>query len=75
MVFWFFRVRNTSAKFRVPIVQTWASANLTEGSEQHPLRAWAWTFWELDVKCPDLPEGSTIELCCKATDSSYNVSE
>eukprot|EP00041_Stephanoeca_diplocostata_P011064 m.179828 g.179828 ORF g.179828 m.179828 type:complete len:564 (+) comp18398_c0_seq9:310-2001(+) len=53
--------------------KTWTSANLTDGSDQHPLRAWAWTFWELDVKCPDLPEGSTIELCCKATDSSYNV--
>jgi len=53
--------------------ETWCQAELTEGSEQKPNRAWAWTFWEADVMVPANKIGSTIELCCKATDVSYNV--
>eukprot|EP00658_Telonema_sp_P-2_P026675 TRINITY_DN20798_c0_g3_i1.p1 TRINITY_DN20798_c0_g3~~TRINITY_DN20798_c0_g3_i1.p1 ORF type:complete len:457 (+),score=118.61 TRINITY_DN20798_c0_g3_i1:37-1407(+) len=55
--------------------KTWTSADLQEGSEQDPSRAWAWTFWEasVPVQVPENAEtGDTIELVCKATDASYN---
>lgn len=53
--------------------RTWHTANLKEGSEQHPSRAWAWTFWEIDIPKPEgLPDGAEIEICAKAIDASYN---
>eukprot|EP00656_Telonema_subtile_P009952 TRINITY_DN14731_c0_g1_i6.p1 TRINITY_DN14731_c0_g1~~TRINITY_DN14731_c0_g1_i6.p1 ORF type:complete len:263 (-),score=57.28 TRINITY_DN14731_c0_g1_i6:64-852(-) len=54
---------------------TWTSAELEEGSEQHPARAWAWTFWSASVPVV-LPQGTKtgdqVKLICKATDASYN---
>jgi len=53
---------------------SWTTAELQQGSEQHPTRAWAWTFWEAEVPFPKgSRDGDEIELCCKATDSSYNT--
>lgn len=49
--------------------KTWEEADLKEGKDQNPSRAWAWTFWELKVK-DDLKNKTII---CKATDSSYNI--
>lgn len=49
--------------------KTWTTAKLTDGSEQQPHRAWAWTFWEAELTAPK--DGPVI-LCCKATDASYN---
>jgi len=52
---------------------TWHTADLKQGSEQHPLRAWAWTFWECEVPKPQgLQDGATVEICAKAIDVSYN---
>jgi sulfite oxidase len=53
---------------------TWHTATLTEGKDQPPHRAYAWTFWtcDLPVSCPP-DEEVEVELCCKATDASYNV--
>ena len=55
--------------------ETWHTARLDEGSEQHPARAWAWTFWSADVPVARsmLLPGRRVELCCRATDASYNV--
>jgi len=54
--------------------KTWHTAELKEGSEQHPTRAWAWTFWECDVPKPDgLKDGATVEICAKAIDVAYNT--
>ena len=36
-------------------------------------RAWAWTFWEVDIEVPDGLVGKTMEIISKATDASYNV--
>lgn len=52
---------------------TWATAELKDGSEQHPTRAWAWTFWEADVPVPDALRGKQISILCRATDVSYNT--
>lgn len=53
--------------------KTWHTAELKEGSEQHPLRAWAWTFWQCDVPKPEgLKDGDHVEICAKAIDVSYN---
>ena len=53
--------------------KSWCTGNLTKGSDQPQGRAWAWVHW----KCRGVPatmseDGTTIELCCKATDSSFN---
>ena len=55
--------------------ETWHTAELDEGSEQHPTRAWAWTFWSASVPVTRdmLLPGRRVELCCRATDASYNV--
>lgn len=53
--------------------KTWRTATLTEGSQQPLDRAWAWTFWTLDVPVPEDLVGQEIHLICKATDASYNV--
>lgn len=55
--------------------KSWLEAELKEGTGQRRGRAWAWTMWEATV--PVTPEKATVsgslELCCKAVDSSYNV--
>lgn len=54
--------------------KNWTTAELQEGADQHPTRAWAWTFWEAEVPMPEGSKaGDKIELCCKATDSAYNT--
>mmetsp|Transcript_27669 Transcript_27669/g.94435 ORF Transcript_27669/g.94435 Transcript_27669/m.94435 type:complete len:490 (-) Transcript_27669:114-1583(-) len=51
--------------------ETWHTAELKDGSKQPAGRAWAWTLFEAAVP---LPEGAArAEICCKATDASYNV--
>jgi sulfite oxidase len=53
--------------------QTWRAAQLTEGAKQPLDRAYAWTFFETDVDLSDAKAGRTLNVVCKATDSSYNV--
>lgn len=54
--------------------KTWHTAELKEGSEQDPSRAWAWTFWECEVPKPEgLKDGEVVEICAKAVDASYNT--
>ena len=53
--------------------KTWKNAKLTEGSQQPLDRAYAWTFWEIDVDIPESAAKSKLEIICKATDASYNV--
>ncbi len=62
--------------------RSWHTADLKQGSEQNPQRAWAWTFWEICIPVPDLPEGLgegnpaagtvKVDICCKATDYAHN---
>ena len=54
--------------------KTWQVADITEGSGQKYMRAWAWVLWEVCVPVPeDCGAGGEAELCCKAVDRSYNV--
>lgn len=53
--------------------KTWVTAELAEGSEQHPSRSWAWTFWEASIPIPDEMRGKAITVLCRATDTSYNT--
>ena len=53
--------------------ETWKTAELTEGKHQPINRAWAWTFWEVDVEIPPKLVGKHMEIISKATDASYNV--
>lgn len=53
--------------------KTWQTAKLTEGNEQPLDRAYAWTFWELDVDIPATAANGKLDIICKATDASYNV--
>jgi len=50
---------------------TWHTAELLEGADQHPFRAWAWTFWEAEVPVP--LQKKAFKICCKAVDTGYNV--
>jgi len=52
---------------------SWSNGDITLGSNQPRGRAWAWVFWE----CPAVPavvceDGTSVELSCKAVDSSFN---
>jgi len=53
--------------------QNWTTAELGEGADQHPTRAWAWTFWEASMPVPEDLRGKEITVTCRATDSSYNT--
>jgi len=53
--------------------KNWHTAEIGDGGDQKINRAWAWTFWEVDVEVPADQVGKPLELCCKATDASYNV--
>jgi sulfite oxidase len=53
--------------------RTWTTADLTEGRDQHPTRAWAWTFWEASVPVPESLRGKKFEVLCRATDSAYST--
>jgi len=59
--------------------ETWVTANLKEGKEQPPGRAWAWTFWEAEVPIPrgalaaaEARGESHAQILCRAVDSSFN---
>ena len=54
-----------------PESKKWNEAILKEGSEQNLNKAWAWTFWELNIDSNNLNDDMII--ICKATDSSYNT--
>ena len=51
--------------------RSWQPATLTEGRGQRRGRAWAWTFWEISLPLPD--NTTSLDICCKAVDMSYNV--
>ena len=53
--------------------KTWQVADLREGSNQKPGRAWAWTFWNIEIDIPDKVKDEKIVICCKAVDESYNT--
>jgi sulfite oxidase len=42
--------------------KSWNTATLTEGSDQPIDKAWAWTFWEIDVDIPESMASSDIEV-------------
>ena len=48
--------------------KTWQIAELKK-SEQPDGKAWGWTLWEATIP---VKERETVEVCCKAIDSSYN---
>lgn len=52
---------------------TWMTAELGEGSEQHPGKAWAWTFWEASVPVPECQRGKEVTILCRATDAAYST--
>lgn len=49
---------------------TWYTAKLNEGSDQEFNRAWAWTFWSIDIE--DITN-KHHSICCKAVDESFNT--
>ena len=49
----------------------WELANLGDGSNQEKNRAWAWTFWDLNLKIPKNKD--KLEIWCRAVDSDYNT--
>ena len=54
----------------------WTTADLKRypGQRADSGRSWAWTFWDATVPVPEAlrTEGGTVELVCKAVDTSYN---
>jgi sulfite oxidase len=50
----------------------WTTANITQGGDQRFGRAWAWVFWEADVKATVQVDG-TVKLASKAVDMCFNV--
>ena len=50
--------------------KNWHTAQLKEGSEQNPSKAWAWTFWEVSIPAPEGKE--KVDIVCKATDYAHN---
>lgn len=53
--------------------KSWTTAELKEGSQQNPSRAWAWTFWGCSVPIPECLRGKEITVLCRATDASYGT--
>ena len=49
---------------------TWHTAELKEGREQPTHRAWAWTFWEVDL--PICESARKATLVCRAVDAAHN---
>lgn len=58
--------------------KTWSVAELHENAKKQPHgRAWAWVPWEATVPIPkdlkfDSNGSAELQVCCKATDTSYN---
>lgn len=50
--------------------ETWRSARLLQGKEQPLDRAWAWTFWEVEL--PVGTQARSTSLVCKAVDAAHN---
>jgi len=53
--------------------KTWRMAELKEGCEQRSGKAWAWTFWNLEMDIPKDMKNKKTVVYCKATDESYNT--
>mmetsp|Transcript_64961 Transcript_64961/g.104978 ORF Transcript_64961/g.104978 Transcript_64961/m.104978 type:complete len:650 (+) Transcript_64961:39-1988(+) len=53
--------------------ETWITAELGAGKDQVPTRAWAWTFWEIEVPIPEHMKGKNIHVLCRAVDSAYST--
>jgi sulfite oxidase len=51
--------------------ENWVDATLGEGAEQNMRRAWAWTFWSVDIDIPESLHGKELDIVVKATDASY----
>jgi sulfite oxidase len=52
--------------------KSWVPSKLLSGADQRPGRAWAWTFWEVEVPGCVVQEDGTVRLASKAIDSSLN---
>ena len=50
---------------------TWHTATLKQGSEQPLSRAWAWTFWEVEMPVAAANDAA-VTLVCKAIDAAHN---
>jgi sulfite oxidase len=52
--------------------ESWATAELKDGSQQKSGRSWAWTFWECEVSA-EVGKDGQVHLASKALDSCLNV--
>ena len=52
--------------------KTWQTAELVQGQEQNPYKAWAWTLWKAKISREEAIDGK-LNLCCKAVDMGYNT--
>ena len=57
--------------------KSWKTAELIQGNDQNPYKAWAWTLWRAPVSKDDIftdPKTGKkmIKMCCKAVDMGYN---
>ena len=64
----------------LPTTHLFREAELKEGKDQPSGRAWAWVLWEAELAIPQevlasakRGEASSVELCCKAVDESFNT--
>ena len=55
--------------------KTWQVATIKQGGWKHGdySRSWTWSLWEYEVPQTSLEGKKEIEVCVKATDTSYNV--
>ena len=53
--------------------EKWYTANLQEGKDQTKYKAYAWTFWSIDIPVEKTESKEKIEIFCKATDVNYNT--
>eukprot|EP00931_Biecheleriopsis_adriatica_P052430 TRINITY_DN30497_c0_g1_i2.p1 TRINITY_DN30497_c0_g1~~TRINITY_DN30497_c0_g1_i2.p1 ORF type:complete len:650 (+),score=127.59 TRINITY_DN30497_c0_g1_i2:53-2002(+) len=53
--------------------KTWVTADLLDGKDQNPTRAWAWTFWEASIPVPEESKGKELTILCRAVDSAYST--
>lgn len=51
---------------------SWATATLTDGSQQRFGRSWAWVFWECELPVV-VQEDGTVHVASKAVDLAFNV--
>lgn len=51
--------------------KTWKVATLKHDDNSSQYQSWSWALWEIDI--PMEQKTNSVEIICKATDSSYNV--